>query len=80
MCTSSVVHSRAIKVHLAVDEVVVRRRPNKPRIGARNSSNNGEIVFMVPITESYWTKIHVVGDMLRAMNDKRTPQTTSILG
>ena len=69
----------AVEVHFAVDEVVIRRRSNETGIGAHNAGKNGVIVIMIPITESYWTKIDIVGNMLRTVNDKRTPQTASIL-
>lgn len=76
---SSVIRISAVEVHFAVDEIVVRRGSDKTGVGAHNSCKEGVILFMIPITESYWTKIDVVGNMLRTMHDERTPQTASIL-
>lgn len=70
---SSVTDSGAVKIHFAIDEVVIRRRSDQTGVCTHDSRKQGEIIVMIPITDSYWTKIDVVGFMLRTVNNERTP-------
>lgn len=69
----SVTDSGAVKVHFAINEVVIRRRSDATLVCAHDSRKDGEVIVMVPITDGDWTEIDVVGFMLRTVDNERTP-------
>lgn len=69
----------AIKVHLTIDEVIVRGWAEFAEISALNVLQNTEIVTMVVVVQRDWAKIDIVIIVLGPVYNKRAPETTSVL-
>lgn len=68
-----------MEVHLAVDEIVVRRYSDLGEIVANYVFEDIEVLSMVVIIQSDRTQVNVIVSIARSMDYHRTPCTIDVL-